>query len=166
MARLVTEVDEGRHVAAASSRFGEVLDRWLEVKASVVEPTTLASYRWIADTYLVPRLGAVPLDKIRALDLDSFYAGLRKSGGSDGRPLSARTVRYNRRHSAVPIRGHRAAHHGSVDVAGPCSPLRRQRVLDAPDAGRRTSGLAVLAGVMAAGHAAAAVAAGGSRRVS
>ena len=93
MARLVTEVDEGRHVAAASSRFGEVLDRWLEVKASVVEPTTLANYRWIAATYVVPRLGAVPLDKIRALDLDSFYAGLRKSGGSDGRPLSARTVR-------------------------------------------------------------------------
>ncbi len=27
MARLVTEVDEGRHVAAASTRFGEVLDR-------------------------------------------------------------------------------------------------------------------------------------------
>jgi len=93
MARMVTEVDEGRHVAAASTRFGEVLERWLEVKASVVEPTTLASYRWIAATYVAPRLGAVPLDKIRALDLDSFYAGLRKSGGSDGRPLSARTVR-------------------------------------------------------------------------
>lgn len=93
MARLVTEVDEGRHVAAGSSRFGEVLERWLEIKATVAEPTTLASYRWIAATYVAPRLGAVPLDKIRALDLDSFYAGLRKSGGSDGRPLSARTVR-------------------------------------------------------------------------
>lgn len=31
IARLVTEVDEGRHVAAASTRFGEVLDRWLEI---------------------------------------------------------------------------------------------------------------------------------------
>lgn len=93
LARLVTEVDEGRHVAAASSRFGDVLERWLEVKANVVESTTLANYRWIAVTYMAPRLGAVALDKIRALDLDSFYAGLRSSGGSDGKPLSARTVR-------------------------------------------------------------------------
>ena len=93
MARLVTEVDEGRHVAAAASRFGDVLERWLEVKATVVEPTTLASYRWIAATYVVPRLGSLPLDKIRALDLDAFYAQLRTSGSSEGGPLSARTVR-------------------------------------------------------------------------
>jgi integrase len=93
MARLVTEVDEGRHVAAAASRFGDVLERWLEVKATVVEPTTLASYRWIATTYLSPRLGSLQLDKIRALDLDTFYAQLRTSGSSQGGPLSARTVR-------------------------------------------------------------------------
>jgi integrase len=93
MARLVTEVDEGRHVAAAASRFGDVLERWLEVKATVVEPTTLASYRWIATTYLSPRLGSLQLDKIRAFDLDALYAHLRTSGSNDGGPLSARTVR-------------------------------------------------------------------------
>lgn len=93
MARLVTEVDEGRHVAAAASRFGDVLERWLEVKATVVEPSTLAIYRWLAATYVVPRLGSLPLDKIRALDLDTFYAQLRTNGSSEGGPLSARTVR-------------------------------------------------------------------------
>ncbi len=93
MARLVTEVDEGRHVAAASTTFGEVLQRWLEIKATVVEPSTLASYRWIATTYVAPRLGGMSLDKIRALDLDAFYARLRSSGASNGNPLSARTVR-------------------------------------------------------------------------
>jgi integrase len=93
MARLVTEVDEGRHVAAAASRFGDVLGRWLEVKATVVEPSTLANYRWLATTYVLPRLGSLPLDKIRALDLDTFYAQLRTNGSSEGGPLSARTVR-------------------------------------------------------------------------
>ena len=29
LARLVVEVDEGRHAAAASMTFGELLDRWL-----------------------------------------------------------------------------------------------------------------------------------------
>jgi integrase len=93
MARLVTEVDDGRHVAAASTRFGEVLERWLEIKATVVEPTTIASYRWIANTYVAPALGSLPLDKIRVLDLDRFYARLRSSGSGTGAELSPRTVR-------------------------------------------------------------------------
>ncbi len=33
MAHLVVEVDEGRHVAAAATTFGAVLERWLEVKS-------------------------------------------------------------------------------------------------------------------------------------
>jgi len=61
MAHLVVEVDDGRHVAAASTTFGEVLERWLETKGASVEATTLASYRWIATTYVSPLLGATPL---------------------------------------------------------------------------------------------------------
>lgn len=93
MARLVTEVDEGRHVAAASTRFGEVLERWLEIKATVMEATTLASYRWITTTYVAPALGSLPLDKVRALDLDRLYSRLRASGSGKGTELSPRTVR-------------------------------------------------------------------------
>jgi hypothetical protein len=44
VARLLTEVDERYNVAAALTRFGEVFDRWPEAKATVVEPTTLASF--------------------------------------------------------------------------------------------------------------------------
>lgn len=50
VARVVVEVDEGRHVAAAPMMFGELLDRWLEVKRRMVEPSTLSSYEWIART--------------------------------------------------------------------------------------------------------------------
>ena len=81
-------------MAAASATFGEVLERWLETKGASVEATTLASYRWIATTYVRPQLGATPLDKIRVLDLDTFYARLRTSGGTEGGLLSPRTVRY------------------------------------------------------------------------
>lgn len=93
MARLVVEVDDGRHVPTRSTTFSEVLDRWLEVKATIVEPTTLTSYRWIATTYVEPALGGRTLDGIRALDLDRFYARLRAGGSTKGAPLSPRTVR-------------------------------------------------------------------------
>jgi integrase len=133
MARLVTEVDEGRHVAAAASRFGDVLERWLEVKATVVEPSTLANYRWLAATYVVPRLGSLPLDKIRALDLDTFYAQLRTNGSSEGGPLSARTVRLC--HTVVSQRLNQARRWGLVarNVAADATvPKTRKGDIDPP----------------------------------
>jgi hypothetical protein len=47
LSRLLVEVDEGRHAAAAPMTFGELLDRWLAVKRLAVEPTTLSSYERI-----------------------------------------------------------------------------------------------------------------------
>src|SRR5690606_26047755 len=52
MSRLVVEVDEGRHAAAAPMTFGELLDRWLEVKRASVAARTIESYEWIAAKYL------------------------------------------------------------------------------------------------------------------
>ena len=34
MAKLVTEVDGGRHMPVAKRKFGDLLDQWLEVKAT------------------------------------------------------------------------------------------------------------------------------------
>ncbi len=87
LARLVVEVDEGRHAAAAPMTFGELLDRWLEVKRASVAPRTVESYEWIAPKYLRPRLGDRKLAALRTMDLDALYAELHASG------LSARTVR-------------------------------------------------------------------------
>ncbi len=87
LARLVVEVDEGRHAAAAPLTFGELLDRWLEMKAQAVEPSTLASYQWIAQRYLRPALGSRKVASLRPMELDRLYADLHASG------LSPRTVR-------------------------------------------------------------------------
>jgi integrase len=87
LSRLVVEVDEGRHAAAAPMTYGDLLDRWLTVKEQSVEPKTLESYEWIARKYLRPALGDRKLASLRAIDLDSLYAELHASG------LSPRTVR-------------------------------------------------------------------------
>ncbi len=93
LARLVTEVDEGRHAASAPGTFGELLDRWLETKAASVESSTIASYRWVADKYIRPALGGSRLATLQPADLDAFYARLSKGGGANEGPLSPRTVR-------------------------------------------------------------------------
>ena len=77
LARLVVEVDEGRHAAAAPMTFGELLDRWLEVKRASVAPRTVESYEWIAPKYLRPRLGDRKLAALRTMDLDALYAEFR-----------------------------------------------------------------------------------------
>lgn len=63
MARLVAEVDDGRHVPAAKRKFGELLDQWLEVKASTVEESTIEGYRYYAARYIKPALGHLTLDR-------------------------------------------------------------------------------------------------------
>jgi integrase len=93
LARLVVEVDEGRHVASAPMTMGELLDWWLDLKAMTVEATTANGYRWIVERYVRPAFGDRKVASIRTLELDHWYQQLRTGGGAGGRPLSGRTVR-------------------------------------------------------------------------
>ncbi len=87
LSRLLVEVDEGRHAAAAPITFGELLDRWLDVKRRMVEPKTIESYEWVSRKYIRPALGDRKVASLRPIDLDGLYSDLH------GRGLSARTVR-------------------------------------------------------------------------
>ena len=87
LSRLLVEVDEGRHAAAAPITFGELLDRWLDVKRRMVEPKTIESYEWVAKKYVRPALAHRKVASLRAIDLDALFSDLH------GRGLSPRTVR-------------------------------------------------------------------------
>lgn len=91
--RMLVDVDEGRHVASAPMTLGEVVDRWLEIKASTVEANTERGYRWVAEHFVKPAFGDRKVASIRTLELDHWYQQLRTSGGRRGGPLSGRTVR-------------------------------------------------------------------------
>jgi len=93
LARLVTEVDEGRHSASAAGTFGDLLDRWLETKAQSVDPATISNYRWVAEKYIKPGLGQARLANLKAVDIDSFYVRLAAKPGERGKMLSPRTIR-------------------------------------------------------------------------
>ena len=87
LSRLVVEIDEGRHAAAAPMTVDELLDRWLAVKEPNVEASTIRSYTWLATTYLRPALGHRKLAALRPMELDQLYSNLHSRG------LSPRTVR-------------------------------------------------------------------------
>lgn len=87
LAALVVE-DE----APVSGTFGELAERWYEMRAPDWSPKTRKETRWVLDRYLAPLLGT-PLTKLGPAKLDMFYAALRARGGKDGRPLSASSVR-------------------------------------------------------------------------
>lgn len=92
LARFVTEVAGGGH-AAQDTTVGDLIDDWLALAIRDLSPTTARGYDWIIKTYVRPSLGKVPLARLRASQLDRFYAQLREKGGQDGKPLSAATVR-------------------------------------------------------------------------
>jgi integrase len=70
-----------------------IRDEWLPGIASTVRPSTWASYSTIVRTRIVPRIGGVPLQVLGPAHLNALYAELLASGGRDGKPLSARSVR-------------------------------------------------------------------------
>jgi integrase len=92
LARLVTEVSGGGH-AAQDATVGDLGRQWLDLAKPELSPTTARGYEWIVKTYIFPTLESVPLARLKPAQLDRFYAKLRESGGQDGKPLSAATVR-------------------------------------------------------------------------
>jgi len=94
-ARLVTEVGAGQHRGTRSKTVAELIQRWLDWRQSVrpISPTTVASYRGYLDRVILPALGKLPLGRLDAATLDTFYAQLRKQGGKGGRPMAASSVR-------------------------------------------------------------------------
>jgi hypothetical protein len=73
--RLLVQVDEQRSPTTAAT-VEQLLDRHFELLE--VEPSTLATYRSLATTHIVPLLGKQKVGALRAAVFDSFYAELRR----------------------------------------------------------------------------------------
>lgn len=99
------EAKAARDEARVRARRGEYVDRsrvtvaeyladWLDSHAVEVKPRTMASYRYLVDHYVVPRIGGTPIQAVRPATISAMYRQLLESGGRHGRPLSKRTVDY------------------------------------------------------------------------
>ena len=75
----------------AKGTVAEYLAAWLDSQTERVRPATLHSYRKLIEGRIVPKLGAVKLAELDTATIEAFYTGLRRSGGRNGGPLSAKT---------------------------------------------------------------------------
>ncbi|QIG92160.1 tyrosine-type recombinase/integrase [Bradyrhizobium sp. 6(2017)] len=93
LARLVAQNAAGEGVDPSKSTVAEFIERWERDWATAnVGPKTLERYRQLLRLYVRPRIGAVRIQKLRAVHLNELYSTLLRSGGQDGAALSARSV--------------------------------------------------------------------------
>ena len=97
LAQWLVEIERGTVVEASKMTVGEYLQQWLTTSAQHrVRPTTFESYRKLVRSYILPALGAVPLQRLTPAQVQAFYATqlTRARAGRNGGGLSPRTVRY------------------------------------------------------------------------
>lgn len=96
MAQALQEVKNSSYVEPTKTTLGEWLDKWLTgYKKGQLRPSTYESYEWLINFYLKPALGKIPMAKLQANMLQSFYNEKLEGGRQDGGGgLSTRTVRY------------------------------------------------------------------------
>jgi integrase len=98
LARLVSQNAAGEGIDPSKETIGEFARRWDRDWLSLnLSPKSVERYRQILRLYVVPHLGATPVQKLRAAHLAELYAKLLRSGGEDNRPLAPATVGYTHR---------------------------------------------------------------------
>lgn len=94
--RLLVEAGsiEGERVPEAKPmKMPEYFRYWLREYAEAnVSTRTFERYEDLLLRYAAPTLGDKPVTTVTAMDIQRLYSHLRRAGGVDGRPLSARTV--------------------------------------------------------------------------
>ena len=93
-AKAIADVNSGLAADPQGVTLAEYLrEHWLpgrEVRG--IKPTTLANYRWISETYLIPRLGWRRLSKLEPPEIVAFFDTFSKEPGRASKPRSARTI--------------------------------------------------------------------------
>lgn len=81
------------YVSPSKATVGEYLSTWInDVHASQLKATTLERYKQVINKHLIPELGAIKLQDLRASHVQALYTNLLTRPTATGEPLSPRTV--------------------------------------------------------------------------
>ena len=92
-AALVTDAARGRYVSPAKLTLSDyLLDEWLPSRETAdLSETTRDTDRTVAEAWVIPWIGQVPLQKLSARDLDRLYRELRRAAaGAGARSVASR----------------------------------------------------------------------------
>jgi integrase len=136
LVKLKAAADRGELLEPTKLSMSEFLARWERDWASVhLSPKTTERYQEIVRRHINPHLGAIPIQRLRPVNLSELYAKLLREGRGAERGLSARSVGHVHRllHRAM---GH-AAQWGILQsnpvslVSPPRADLAEVEILDA-----------------------------------
>jgi integrase len=98
LARLIAQNADGEGIDPSKETVAGFVDRWDRDWASInTSAKTAERYRQLLKLYVVPHIGSVRVQKLRAVHLSELYAKLLRAGGHKERPLSARSVGHTHR---------------------------------------------------------------------
>ncbi len=80
------------YVAPSKTTVGNFLQAWIELHAKHIKPTTLNTYRELLRNYLIPQLGTIKIQNLKASDIELFVTNLITTPGKSGRPLNPATA--------------------------------------------------------------------------
>ncbi len=89
---LLSSVRTGSTVSRSATDVAGFLDEWLDGQRHRLKGTTLSSYR-ISIERVKRRIGKLKVQALTPRDIEGLYRDLLESGSSNGKPLSAKTVR-------------------------------------------------------------------------
>jgi integrase len=91
LARLLNDAHNGTLIDPSKVTVAECIWTWLD-GVHGLSPKTAERYRQLAEQQILPHLDAIALQKLKPAHIQHWHATIARSGGKDGRPLSARTV--------------------------------------------------------------------------
>ena len=92
---ILGQIQQGGYIEPSKRSAAQFMHDWLASIRASVRPSTWAAYKMLTEAHIVPALGMLPVQRLTASQLNSFYADLLENGRRDGKgALSARTVRY------------------------------------------------------------------------
>jgi integrase len=91
LTRLLAQHDAGTFVEPSRIALRDYLRSWLDGRSDISAKTRERYAELIAEL-IAPHLGKIPLQSLKPQRIAQWHDDLLKSGGKNGRPLSARTV--------------------------------------------------------------------------
>ncbi len=97
LSELLGQLDNGIFMQPGKTTLAEFLDRWLKDYAYAnLAPRTAEGYETIIRQHLIPKLGSIPLTRIKPEHIQKYYAETLANGRCDGKgALSSLTVRHH-----------------------------------------------------------------------
>ena len=97
IARLLAEAGKGPLAVSATTTVRDYLARWLDDAGTRLRPSSLRRYQDAIRLYVTPHIGAIPLARLTAADLNRLYAAALDAGRA---PATIRLV-HNVLHTAL-----------------------------------------------------------------